>query len=631
MGIRCCNIKIFASLLFVVVICCTPTLYAQTKRAASLDTIFAQHKQHKIGLTAVQQSIDSSALSTTNNLAQALQNHSAVFIKNTGPATASTPSLRGSSSSQIAVLWNGININYLSLGMSDFSLYNSFLLDNIQVQHGGNSAAWGSGDIGGTVHLNNILSTQQHQYAVIKLSANTNNSFTTALQLSAAKKQLATSTKIIWQQGPNDYRYRNNDTSINKAAYLRMSNAAINLLNVLQENAYQINDYYRLDAKVWLSANQRQLPASIYVAKSTQAQTDNALRAMMDLQYKRNKLLSNYKLCFSREFMQYSDPSKQLLSDYYTTQVFAEADGICRMRNNQHLNYGIALQHANMLTTIYDSNANQTRFTLRGGYSMSYKQLNMRALLRQELVNGKLIPLVGNLSADVNINKKSVLSFALVKNYRLPSFNDLFWAAGGNINLLSENSIAQDLAYKFTTPKQQLTLALYNRAVTNWIQWTPSSNGQWQANNVAKVWSRGVELIYQNQLIKTQRHQLHGNLIYAFNKSTATQHSNTEAIGKQLVYTPLHKANCNLNYIYKSYQIQLMQQFASCSFTTTDNLNFVKAYASTDVHLGKQVSIKHKQVNAQLRIINLFNANYWVVDGWPMPARHLQLDITCKF
>lgn len=55
------------------------------------------------------------------------------------------------------------SINAVGSGQTDFNSLSASLNDNIIVQSGGNSAEYGSGAIGGTVHLKDELLFKEHQ------------------------------------------------------------------------------------------------------------------------------------------------------------------------------------------------------------------------------------------------------------------------------------------------------------------------------------------------------------------------------------------------------------------------------------------------------------------------------------
>jgi len=91
------------------------------------------------------------------SLAELLKGETPIYIKSYGIGALSSSSFRGGNAAQTAVLWNGFNINGASTGQVDFSLIPLFAVNSVSVQHGGSSALWGSGAIGGSIHLKNVL------------------------------------------------------------------------------------------------------------------------------------------------------------------------------------------------------------------------------------------------------------------------------------------------------------------------------------------------------------------------------------------------------------------------------------------------------------------------------------------
>ncbi|QQR94477.1 MAG: Plug domain-containing protein [Bacteroidota bacterium] len=74
--------------------------------------------------------IDSISLKqfNTESLSDLLSAESGVLIKNYGPGSLASSSIRGGNANQTAVIWNGFNINNPMLGQTDFSIIPEFLL-----------------------------------------------------------------------------------------------------------------------------------------------------------------------------------------------------------------------------------------------------------------------------------------------------------------------------------------------------------------------------------------------------------------------------------------------------------------------------------------------------------------------
>ena len=102
--------------------------------------------------------LSDSVLQRTGGSAVSLLNfNSLVYLKENGAGMVASPSFRGTTASQTAVIWNGINVNSQFLGQSDFNTLNTLAFDNISVQAGGGSIGYGSGAVGGSIHLNNEI------------------------------------------------------------------------------------------------------------------------------------------------------------------------------------------------------------------------------------------------------------------------------------------------------------------------------------------------------------------------------------------------------------------------------------------------------------------------------------------
>ena len=93
-------------------------------------TVRAQRSLRDIG--AQKTPLDTTVLreNITNSLADVLSQNSSIFIKSYGRGTLATASFRGTAPSHTQVTWNGMKMNSPMLGMVDFSLIPSYLIDD---------------------------------------------------------------------------------------------------------------------------------------------------------------------------------------------------------------------------------------------------------------------------------------------------------------------------------------------------------------------------------------------------------------------------------------------------------------------------------------------------------------------
>ena len=88
-------------------------------------------------------------------LADLLQEAPAVFVKSYGPSGSSTPAFRGTGASHTQLFWNGLPINSPMLGLTDLSLGNVGMFEDVSLVFGAASATYGDGGLGGAILLDN--------------------------------------------------------------------------------------------------------------------------------------------------------------------------------------------------------------------------------------------------------------------------------------------------------------------------------------------------------------------------------------------------------------------------------------------------------------------------------------------
>ena len=150
-----------------------PTVRADTLRPAPVrvDTssiawtrqlpgiaVVAQRRSLVVPQSARMQTLDAHAIARSGaaSLDDLLALRSAAFIKQYGANGLGSLSLRGMGASQTTVLLDGMRIADPQTGHVDLSLLPTLLLESVRVEHGAGSARYGSGSLGGTVHLRTL-------------------------------------------------------------------------------------------------------------------------------------------------------------------------------------------------------------------------------------------------------------------------------------------------------------------------------------------------------------------------------------------------------------------------------------------------------------------------------------------
>lgn len=565
---------------------------------------------------------------TTQNLGEALSLNTSIFIRNYGPGRLATTSIRGASSSQTAVIWNGFNINSPMLGQTDFSLIPTFFIDEIGVEYGSNSTAWGSGAIGGSIILQNKNQFDQGWKNVWESKTGSFGNLFNGVGTNFSNQYFSSSTKVFYHTGKNDFPIKNGQAD-------RLSHSEINQWGILQKNGFKINNQQQLELNIWYQTVDRNLPPNLVQRTSVAEQMDEWIRTTLNWKYigKTSILQARSGLFYERLFFQDAIAGIDSRSRTWTSR--SEIEWTKNITKQQSINIGANYTYLKANSTGYNSQIPvQKRAAVFGMYhwkSMN-KKWKTQLSFRQEWVDGKATPFIPAFGFSGRLHSTLTINGRIAKSYRIPTFNDLFWELQGNQNLLPENGWNQELGLKYSIyPQWNFSTTAYNRTIDNWILWQPE-NGIWRPNNLLKVWSRGVE----NQL-KWQKQINEFKLDYAIqydftiSQNRAGQGANDASIGKQLIYVPKHKLNVILKVNYKDWIVAFYHQYTGKVYTLADNSDFLPSYHLDHLHFYRNFTFRNLKGNAFVKFNNIVGVNYQVIAQFAMPMRNYEIGWKVEF
>ena len=213
--------------------------------------------------------------------------------------------------------------------------------------------------------------------------------------------------------------------------------------------------------------------------------------------------------------------------------------------------------------------------------------------------------------------------FNFSRNYRIPTFNDLFWYAGGNTELQPEKSLQLEVGQNFNYGDLQLTVTAFLIDINDLLRWIPGVNGVWQPVNTESVRNYGLEAL-GNWQKSFGEHRLQLSGTYAFTKSR------DEKLEKELIYVPRHKATASVGYAKGRFSGFYQALYNGSVFTSSDNNYALDSYSLSN--LGVEYDIfKNRTASIGAEVQNLWNAAYQNMPSRPMPGRSCNFSLTFKF
>jgi len=589
----------------------------------------AQKNQDKNRLKTI--SIDSSVFSNhqSQTLADMLS-QSSVFVKDYGPGMVATPGFRGTSYDQTKTFWNGIPLNSSMYGIQDLNLVPVFLLDGVDINYGGTSLLNGSGGFGGSLNLKSNPRSEPYQAELIS-TVGSFGEIKNCLGINYGNSKIWAGTKVYDESAENNFPYINtfqwgNPPEIENDASTRQ-------YGVLQSFGWQISDKDIFTANAWYQYSFRNLPQTMISDLNHEYQIDESIRA--DAQYTHYENNYNWGIdgSYANEYLFYHNELDGINEPGTNQRYELKADINPSFKIPFHLNGGLdeIEEVANIQEYQGIKQRNRTGAWADASYDLS-KRWQIGLIARAEAIDFKSIQPAFTASASYRALKKEELDFHINggHNYNYPNLNDLYWYPGGNPNLQPEHTwfgeagVISDIdLHHHNTLHSDITI--FSNWIDNYILWTPTSGSYWQAENLKKVWARGLEASVSFDH-KTPVADILVKASYQYTPSTDQSliSAYDQTLDAQLIYIPLQTAQALCNVSYKKYSFTAEYTYTGSRNTTDIPL---PGYSLVNLYIGRTFIYRKIHFNLTARCYNIFNESYQAIIWRPMPGRWYELSL----
>jgi vitamin B12 transporter len=625
--------------LFLFLIAASPA-WSQTDSTVMLRNVDITSTRLDYNCGLYQETFDSASLLKYGHqsLDQLLEQNSAIAIKNYGPGRLSTITLRGGSSYQTAVMWNGFSIGSPLLGLSDLTLYRNLFFDNATIVYGGTSTLWGSGAVGGSVHLNNIPNFGSGLSVSAGISATTYSSLSEHLTLSYGGKKYYGSVKLTGTDNKNDYEFL--DENNNRQ---RQVNSRVDHYGILSEHYLRTGLFSTMNVRIWNTHVRRLIPPGLQQVNSDAIQKDFNTRISGEWMKAKDAYRMIVRTAYFIEENSYDDfylaePSlnncRTLINEATAEKELTTSHRVLAGINNSHY-FTRAAQN------LPHTDINSLSVFLLYKYFSVDKKLELSASARKEFSDIRNSPFVFSGGFNYYPLKSLLLRASVSTVYRNPTINDLYWEPGGNTELKPERGISADAGFEIR-PFQKLTESspsrimlhgsAYYRLVDDWIIWYPSANTIWRPQNLSRVASRGGEFnISYNYSVKTFSAGIQLKNSYTVSTNEKAIRPMDESFQKQLIYVPYYIGKVITYFEYRSFVLNANVSYTGYQYTSSDNSTLLEGYTLLNAEISKSIPFGKNRLRIYFRANNILDENYQSVESHPMPLANYEAGVLFNF
>lgn len=616
-GARILNDMTLKNLFLLCFMFCCQLLLAQDSIVNNLQEVVVSDVLLSKNSASQNVSVLSDSIIKTNkpSLTSLLNYNSLVYFKENGLGMVSSPSFRGTTAQQTAVIWNGININSQLNGQTDFNTISTQNFSSIAIRSGGGSAIYGSSAIGGTIHLNNDFDFKDSFSNNIQLNYGSFNTQGVHLNSEITIQKWATQIGFSRNSSDNDYTFPNSKIKNQNGQFY---NNSFNINFGLKLNP---NNFIKFYSQFF--DGERHFSASLAAVSNSKYQNFDS-RNLLEWKAIYKHVTSSLRLAHLQEEYKYFENKN------FPKFSFGKAE-------TSIIKYDLAFNILDKLNinTIID-------YTQTKGFGSDLMAENRKIGAASILIKHQVLEsFLYELSARKEVNNlyESPFLFSIgtvlkpfyfykiklngSQNFRIPSFNDLYWKGSGNPNLKPEKSNQAEIIQEINFKKYRFQITGFGIKIRDLLQWKPDVSGVWSPENVSSVTTFGAEIVFKTQ-------QNLGKSIFDFTTTYGFTKSVNDISKKELIYVPNHKWVTNLNYTFKRISLNNQLLYTGDVFTSSDNQNILKDFtvfnSSILYAFGKKDSIK-----VGFQCANILNEKYQNVLNRPLPGRNYTINCNLIF
>ncbi|MCX6168517.1 MAG: TonB-dependent receptor [Ignavibacteriales bacterium] len=552
--------------------------------------------------------------------------------------------IRDATSNKILILIDGQRMNNAQSGGYDVTTIPIDAIETVEVLRGGNSARYGSDAIGGVVNfITKKAKEESHMDLGLRATFGSFNSQFYNVYTSNSLNNFNYYLSYKRRQSDGDFKYTD-FYGLEKTRQNNYSKGDDGLLKL----GYKLEDNSNLLFTGQLGQSETGVPGSVKGLKNFASTTPRAVsstdNSYFNLNYNTKEIFGkadlNANSYYQYSRIKYDDPDTYGGPTHSDSKV--NAYGLELTQNNPlsdliNLTYGYSYRHDNAnSTSIGDKNRNTHGAHLSANVGFKnvefyFKNISIIPALRYDAPSDfdKVIsPKVSFMLASTDEYGLNIAAH-WSKSYRAPTFNDLWWPEDaytvGNPNVKPEDGTTIELGYGITLPfiNTQIRMNYFNSDITNQIIWAPRlSDGKWTPSNVDKSLTSGLES-YIGVKFFDSKFKVEVNHTYM----DARDKSGKANDGKLLFYRPYHKVDLNTALAIDIFEFNINYQFLSKRFVDAANTASLPDVSRWNLNLSVNPKLFDMKWTARLDFNNIFNKDYRLNDGYPLPGREVRMTI----
>jgi len=536
------------------------------------------------------------------DIADILREVPGLAVSRTGsPGKNTTLFIRGGSTKQALVLWNGVAMNNAFFSGYDFGQLSSAGVERVEVVRGPFSALYGSEAVSGVI---NVLTKPSASGASLDVEGGGKSLFNAALSGAWVNERWVANGALERRQddgfAPNDDFTGN--SVLGGATFLPNEHVTAGIL--ARYNSYDLGDPRAPNAF-----------SSAFVPSPQRREDGSQMQIAIPFTLQTARSAFEVRLSDSRRSDTFDDPGGPFGPEH--SDVNASIRGVRATARRSTFAGAITIggeYERAFVDSTSDFGAIDSRSrTNKSAFLEDRLSHSLGAASSIELTAGARYDDFGPFGSETSpriaaawIDHGHKLRASYGEGFRAPAIGELYFPLGGNVNLRAERSRNTEVGYEHFTRLGTFSATYFDADYTNLINFGPS----FQFENIAAARSRGVELGAVRR---------YGPML--LDLSYTWLDTEDKATGEELLRRPRHSGSFAVGYDAAAYSAQLVIAYKGVRDDVTDLFPFGtvrnEAFTTADLTVHYQLGALRPYVKLE----NLTDKKYEEVFGYPSGRR----------
>lgn len=223
------------------------------------------------------------------------------------------------------------------------------------------------------------------------------------------------------------------------------------------------------------------------------------------------------------------------------------------------------------------------------------------------------------------------------KSFRMPTFNDLYYADMGNSKLNPESALQYDLGFVLNKDWKQGIVdhfrlqvdGYYNTVHDKIVAYPKGQQFRWTMLNLGKVHIKGVDAMTEVGLEPAKDWKVTARLQYTYQDARDVTDPNTSYYKDQIPYIPWNSGSAILGLSWREWDLSYSFIYSGERYSQQENIlyNHLQPWYTHDM----SVAYHARKWSTRLDVNNIFSQDYDVILNYPMPKRNYMLTLEYNF